>query len=305
MTRRILLIGGDGAYRPLDLGGPAGAGAGGGAVGAEPAGAGPRGRDGAGGGPHEPASLRAALEAARPDVLVDMIPFTVAEAEATVGALKEHGRAVRVVAVSSADVLCGLLAAQRADRGRARDGAADRGVSAARGRGGAGRGVRQAGGGAGLCGGRAGRGGAAAAGGLWLARPGTGPALRGRDAGGGGGGRAASPGRAVALRAGAVRERGLGGGSGGAAGARGGSGRGTWPSRCRPRRRNGWGGSPKVWAGGGGSWNATTPRRRGSGRSSRSSCRMRGSGRSWGIGSGTTRWRGCGRICGGYREARG
>jgi nucleoside-diphosphate-sugar epimerase len=52
----------------------------------------------------EPASLRAALEATRPDVLVDMIPFTVAEAEATVGALKEHGRAVRVVAVSSADV---------------------------------------------------------------------------------------------------------------------------------------------------------------------------------------------------------
>jgi nucleoside-diphosphate-sugar epimerase len=53
---------------------------------------------------HDAQALRGALEAARPDVLIDMIPFTMAEAKATVDALSRHGAEVRVVAVSSADV---------------------------------------------------------------------------------------------------------------------------------------------------------------------------------------------------------
>ena len=50
------------------------------------------------------AALDAALSAARPDAVVDMVPFTVADAEGLVAALARHGRAPPVVACSSCDV---------------------------------------------------------------------------------------------------------------------------------------------------------------------------------------------------------
>ena len=53
---------------------------------------------------HDPEAMRQALDAAQPDLLIDMIPFTVAEAEATVAALRTHGGPERVAMVSSADV---------------------------------------------------------------------------------------------------------------------------------------------------------------------------------------------------------
>ena len=53
---------------------------------------------------HDPSELRAALAAARPEVLIDMIAFTRAEAQATAEALRDYGAPERAVAVSSADV---------------------------------------------------------------------------------------------------------------------------------------------------------------------------------------------------------
>lgn len=52
----------------------------------------------------DPAALAAALGAARPDVVIDMIPFTVAEAETLRDAMASHAPAARLVALSSIDV---------------------------------------------------------------------------------------------------------------------------------------------------------------------------------------------------------
>jgi nucleoside-diphosphate-sugar epimerase len=53
---------------------------------------------------HQPEALVRALREARPDVVVDMIPFRVADAEEVVAALRSAGVAPRLVIVSSADV---------------------------------------------------------------------------------------------------------------------------------------------------------------------------------------------------------
>ena len=53
---------------------------------------------------HDPAALRAALDAARPDVVIDMIAFTKADAQVTANVLREHRTPKRMVVVSSADV---------------------------------------------------------------------------------------------------------------------------------------------------------------------------------------------------------
>lgn len=53
---------------------------------------------------HDPAAVQAALKAAQPEVVVDMIAFTGPEAQATVEVLREHGAPRRAVVVSSADV---------------------------------------------------------------------------------------------------------------------------------------------------------------------------------------------------------
>ncbi|MDH3264000.1 MAG: NAD-dependent epimerase/dehydratase family protein [Paracoccaceae bacterium] len=52
----------------------------------------------------DPEALGAALAAARPDAVVDMVPFTAADAEGLLDALARHGRAPPVVACSSLDV---------------------------------------------------------------------------------------------------------------------------------------------------------------------------------------------------------
>ncbi|WP_171181556.1 NAD(P)-dependent oxidoreductase [Ruegeria sp. HKCCD8929] len=50
------------------------------------------------------ATLRDALETARPDVVVDMIPFTQADAQGLAQAARTYGHPVRLVALSSIDV---------------------------------------------------------------------------------------------------------------------------------------------------------------------------------------------------------
>ncbi len=52
----------------------------------------------------DPEALDAALAAARPDAIVDIVPFTAADAEGLLAALAGHGRAPPVVACSSQDV---------------------------------------------------------------------------------------------------------------------------------------------------------------------------------------------------------
>ncbi len=104
MAQSILLIGGTGLIGPCAVGelrrlAPAAA-----LWCLNRRGQAPEGAHGIAGDRQDPAALRAALEVARPDLLIDMIPFTVAEADATVAALRAHGGPERVVLVSSADV---------------------------------------------------------------------------------------------------------------------------------------------------------------------------------------------------------
>ena len=104
MARRILMIGGTGLIGPWALAGLR-------ELAPEAAlyvlnrrGRAPEGATAIAGDRHDPAALRRALGEARPDLLIDMIAFTVAAAEATVAALRDQGGPEKVVLVSSADV---------------------------------------------------------------------------------------------------------------------------------------------------------------------------------------------------------
>lgn len=104
MARRILLLGGTGLIGPWAVAGLRELDPSAEVVVLNRRGRAPEGALAVAGDRDDPASLRAALLAARPDTFVDMIPFTVAEAEATVAALTALEAPPRVVAVSSADV---------------------------------------------------------------------------------------------------------------------------------------------------------------------------------------------------------
>jgi nucleoside-diphosphate-sugar epimerase len=104
MAHRILMIGGTGLIGPWAVAGLRELAPGTEVILFNRRGRAPEGVRAVPGDRHDPEAVRRALEEVRPDLLIDMIPFTVAEAEATVAALRAHGAPERLVLVSSADV---------------------------------------------------------------------------------------------------------------------------------------------------------------------------------------------------------